>query len=185
MYDEEECIVEWLDESTTSTTEPVTQFTQPSQTVTELMSDQSFITKTYAAKSVIPDRTSSYSNNILRPAPAMSPANSTSSEVSTCARSVRSLPKTAKKRKSNEDPYADTIQTIVDSLKQPIAVKSLDTTVNNHSSNTSDPVDACMAFVGSILKHIKNEVLKLDMMQVLVQTVINASTQDINTTNHT
>lgn len=47
----------------------------------------------------------------------------------------------------------------------------------------SDPVDACMAFIASILKGLKYEILKLEIMHVLVQTVINASTQNLKNRN--
>ncbi|XP_046386397.1 uncharacterized protein LOC124156110 [Ischnura elegans] len=41
------------------------------------------------------------------------------------------------------------------------------------------PVDACMSFLGSILKQFQSEELRLEVMNTLVQTVITARTSDL------
>lgn len=83
--------------------------------------------------------------------------------------------KTSKKSKSqSENAYAEAVEALADSIKQPIIVRDAYT---NNPSNMSDPVDTCMTFVGSILKRFTNEKLKFEVMNELVQTVINASTQ--------
>lgn len=67
-------------------------------------------------------------------------------------------------------------------MRQPIIIKSTDASKKNLSNNMSDPVDTCITFVGSILKRFKIETLKLEVINTLVQTVINAinaSTQDL------
>lgn len=182
---------EWLDGyvkniSDESTTDSISQLTQPTQTVVALTNVQSSNTTPQAAKSMTPNRTFFCSENILRPPLAISPANSTaSSEVSSGVRSGHSLTKTANKRKlNNDDTYSDAINKIVDTLQQPVVIKSPDTAANNLSCNASDLVNACMAFIGSLLKDIKHKVLKLDVMHVLIKTVINASTQDLESTSH-
>lgn len=60
----------------------------------------------------------------------------------------------------------------------------MNASTNNPSNNISDP-DICMIFMGSMLKRFKNETLKLEVMNTLIQTVINANTQDLETTRHT
>ncbi|XP_032689109.1 uncharacterized protein LOC116852656 [Odontomachus brunneus] len=175
--------------SNNSTTDSISQFTESSQTVDALMNVQSSNTIHEAATfPVTPDRTPC-SNNIPRLPQVISPANSiVSSGVCSNVCSSQSLTKTAKKRKSskcNNDTYSDDIKITADTLQQPIVVKPPDIAVNNLSCDTSDPVDACMAFVGSLLKNIKNKVLKLDVMHVLIQTVINASTTDLENINNT
>jgi len=181
--DEEYMEEEWLHIYAKNTSDETTinsQLTQPSQTVVALTNTQSDTTL-YAANSETPRRTSC-SENICTP-PTISPNSTASSGVSSSLHPVYSLTKTAKKRKLNNDnSYSDAIKIIADTLKQPIVVKSdfsQDTAANSLSHNASDPVDACMAFIGSILKSINNKVLKLDTMHILVQTVINASTQDL------
>lgn len=43
----------------------------------------------------------------------------------------------------------------------------------------SDPVDICMAFIGSMLKNFKNKILKFEVMNTLIRTVINATTENL------
>jgi len=169
-HDEEYVEEEWLyihakntsDKSTTNS-----QLTQPSRTV--VASTQSLDTTLHAANSETPHRT-------------CCSASTVSLGVNSSLHSIHSLTKTAKKRKlNNNNTYSDDIK-IIDTLKQPIVIKSgfsQDTAANSLSHNASDPVDACTAFIGSILKSIDNEVLKLNTMNILVQTVINASIQDL------
>lgn len=85
-----------------------------------------------------------------------------------------------KKRKTSQfddlQSYVGAIESIADSLRQPQSIPSA------IESRSLDPVDSCVRFLGSILKEINCEELKLDVMNTLVQTVINAKTNDIQKT---
>lgn len=118
--------------------------------------------------------------NIPRPPLPISPSNSTSSSgVSGRTSCPSPKVKTTKKRKlDSENVYAGAIEALADSIKQPVIVKRTDVSTSN-SLNVSDPVDTCMAFIGSILKRIKNERLQFKVMNRLVEMVINVSTQDV------
>jgi len=90
-------------------------------------------TTLHAANFETPHKTSC-SENICTP-PTISPNSTASSGISSSLHSVHSLTKTAEKRKVNNDnTYSDAIKIIVDTLKQPIVVKSdfsQDTTANS------------------------------------------------------
>lgn len=81
-----------------------------------------------------------------------------------------------KKRKLNkpkdEDVYVKAIESIAESLKIPSP------TPVNVMKDIADPVDACMSFLGSLLKKIQSRDKQLDVMNNLVQTVMNASLTD-------
>ncbi|XP_011858850.1 PREDICTED: uncharacterized protein LOC105556373 [Vollenhovia emeryi] len=182
FMDEEWLEDEYFDNSADkSIAESTTFLTKPSESVTTVNDQFSSISSHTA--SLIPDKTL-LSRNISRPSPSISPANSIiSSSVSTSSNSTHcQLPPvtTTKKRKSNTEDtiYAGAIEALADSLKQPIILKSMD--VSSNSSNTvPDPVDACMVFIGSILKRFKNEIFKFEIMNTLVCTAIEASTKDV------
>lgn len=49
-------------------------------------------------------------------------------------------------------------------------------------NSTTDSIDTCMNFLGSLLKKIQSRDIQLDIMNTLVQTVINASVTDLQVT---
>jgi len=49
----------------------------------------------------------------------------------------------------------------------------------NVVTDSTDPVDTCISFLGSLIKKIQSLDLRLDTMNTLVQTIINASVSDI------
>jgi len=126
-------------------------------------------------------------NNRTRLSPSISPANSiaSSSGINNCTRPSPSISpsptiQTTKKRKlDSETVYVGAIEALAHSIKQPITVQRTDTSINNSANNVLDPVDTCMAFIGSLLKHFKNERLQFQVMNRLVEMVIIASTEDL------
>jgi len=54
----------------------------------------------------------------------------------------------------------------------------LTTSVSN-VTDILDPVHACMSFLGSLIKNVQLPESRLDIMNTLIQTVIKASTIDV------
>lgn len=197
MYDDK-YVEEWLENSSESsfnnTTESTTtQLIEEVETLLNVTNVQSSITKPHTSTAVNSGAKSSGSKNIFHPSPAISSTYSTSSgeRVNSSTYSKHSpyshniTTKSAKRHKLSDDNdilHSDAIEKIAHVLQQPVIIKS-DTVGNYSSCNTScvqpDPVDTCMTFVASILKRMTNEILKYDVMQTVIQTVINASTQDL------
>lgn len=168
---EETYLIEDSTDKSITDKSPTTSFTEPSVT---LVNDQ-FSPNNHTATSDTHDRTS-VSINIPCSFSAISPANSAASSSGSSGIRRLSQINTTKKRKS--DNYAGAIEALADSLKQPIVVNSSNASTNR-SLNDADPVDACMAFIGSVLKRFKNKTFKFEVMNTLVQTVINASTENL------
>lgn len=82
-----------------------------------------------------------------------------------------------KRKCRNEDVYVEAIESIAQSLKTPLSTPVITTPVI--TSNSTDTIDTCMSFIGSLLKKIQSKELQLDVMNTLVQTVINANVTDL------
>lgn len=90
------------------------------------------------------------------PSPSISPAMSSSLRMST-ERPLPSHSNAQKKRKTTSgDPYSEAVQSLADSLRQPIMVAK--------SNSSSDTVDGFLMFLGSMLRNFQNENLRLDVM---------------------
>ncbi|CAL1672924.1 unnamed protein product [Lasius platythorax] len=113
-----------------------------------------------------------------RPRSVSSPVMSSSSSLSNMCNEYNASPSTSaripKKRKAqqNEDAYIGAIESIAQSLK------ASPTSVSNVTDNTN-PVDICMNFLGSLIKNLKLPEIRLDIMNTLIQTVIEASAIDL------
>jgi len=194
---------EWLDEEYRNfanewTNESTSSFIDSSE-VAESVNNQVSPVISSCIPSTIPERTdrtlnriperskTPLSTGIPRPSPSISPANSiaSSSGINNRTRPSSSISpsptiQTTKKRKlDSETVYAGAIEALAHSIKQPITVQRTDTSTNNSANNVLDPVDTCMAFIGSLLKHLKNESLQFQVMNRLVEMVISASTENL------
>ncbi|XP_066589548.1 uncharacterized protein [Prorops nasuta] len=101
-----------------------------------------------------------------------SPTLSVSSEVS-----CRTRKRKKKVIETSEIDYTQALETIAESLKAPVLIKSADTLKSNDSCSV-DPVDSCFQFLGAMLKTFKNIKLKFEVMNKLIQTVMNSKTED-------
>lgn len=82
--------------------------------------------------------------------------------------SNKSSCRSSKKRRQSEDVYVDAINSLAQTLRTP---------TNNPINEDENVVNNCMKFIGSLLKEIQSSQLKLDVMNTLIQTVINAKTE--------
>lgn len=115
--------------------------------------------------------------HVTLPGP-ISPPQSTSS--TTFAPPKLSKSRSKKKFRSNpiDDEYAGAINSLAESMRQPITINSIDS-VRNTSPPSSNSVDTFVVFIGSLLKTITNEDIKLEAMQNIAQTAISAKSKDI------
>ena len=75
------------------------------------------------------------------------------------------------KQKRNDDPgFSVAIQVIAETLKEHPAPQP---------PTDIDPVDACMNFLGSMLKTLNSKILQIDVLNDLVQTVLAAKSKDL------
>lgn len=194
----EESIEEWLDvsfENFEATSESV--LTEPETENASINNLIVPITNSHATTSVTSDKTSSIphsshpispNNSINRSSRPSSPINSATSlsGINNNKHSSLSLSqKSRKKFKSNSaDACSRAIEALANSMNQLIIVKITDTNEPSNN-NMSDPiVDSCVTFMGQLLKHFKNEILKFEVMNTLVQTIMNPKSQDLETTRH-
>lgn len=187
METNEEYVEEWLDASFMENTCKATNESVITKPLEVRVNDELPVTRSHT-NSVTPDRTTNISCSSL-PSPSVSTITTSSLEISNSKRllsSAHQKPRKKSKLNSEDAAYTTALEALANSMKQPIIIKSIDQQDGTYlkdstknSSNILDPVDTCMAFVGSIVKRIKNEILKLDIMNTLVQTVINASTENL------
>lgn len=103
----------------------------------------------------------------------------TSSSTSTSTSGVAgTTPKAEKfrgsrKRRREEDEDSEVLNSIAESLRQPVTVLAPPA-----AQNVMSPVIACTNFLAALLNDFKSESLKLETMGTLVQTVINAKALD-------
>lgn len=121
-------------------------------------------------------RSAAYTANSSISSPRASPIPSTASFSIYSERATPSGRIAKKQKTQSEDIYVDAVQSIAQSLKTP-----LPTSINNVTDN-DEPINTYMKFLGSLLKNFKCPQLKLDIMNTLVQTVINASAVDLKRT---
>jgi len=110
--------------------------------------------------------------------PMMSSSSSSSSLSNMCSQynatsSTYDCIKKKKHKIQNEDTYIEAIESIAQSLKTPL------TTSVNNITDIIDPVDACMSFLGSLIKNLQLPESRLDIMNTLIQIVIKASAIDV------
>ncbi|KYN22462.1 hypothetical protein ALC57_05131, partial [Trachymyrmex cornetzi] len=150
---------------------------------TVLSDNDSFSSITSPQSITISDKILSFIN-ISRPSPSISPANSISG-VSSRLNCSSPLVKLTKKRKANVESgnnYTEAIESLADSLKQPIVYVNSTNSSATSSNTVLDPVvDNCMIFIGSILKSYKNEKFKFEIMNRLVQIVMDGNTRNLET----
>eukprot|EP00102_Acyrthosiphon_pisum_P027287 XP_016664497.1 PREDICTED: uncharacterized protein LOC107885378 [Acyrthosiphon pisum] len=108
----------------------------------------------------------------------ISPPLSTPSTSSSTSNS-NSRPK--KKFRSNpiDDEYASAINHLAESMSQPITINSTDI-IRNTPTPSSESIDTFVVFIGSLLRTIKNEGIKLEAMNSITQTAFDAKSKDIN-----
>lgn len=85
-----------------------------------------------------------------------------------------------KKFRSNpiDDEYASAINHLAESMSQPITINSTDI-IRNTPTPSSDSIDTFVVFIGSLLRTIKNEGIKLEAMNSITQTAFDAKSKDI------
>lgn len=90
--------------------------------------------------------------------------------------SPSSFESTKKRKVTSGNAYAEAVQFLADSLRQPIVVAK--------SDSPSDTVDGFLTFLGSMLRNFQNKELQLDVMNTCIQTCINARTVDLQRSQH-
>ncbi|XP_022162446.1 uncharacterized protein LOC111028208 [Myzus persicae] len=108
----------------------------------------------------------------------ISPPLSTSS-TSASSRNSNDRPK--KKFRSNpiDDVYASAINNLAESMSQPVTINNTDS-IRNTQTPSSDSIDTFVVFIGSLLRTIKNEGIKLEAMYSITQTAFDAKSKDGN-----
>lgn len=64
-------------------------------------------------------------------------------------------------------------------MSQPITINSTDI-IRNTPTSSSDSIDTFVVFIGSLLRTINNEGIKLEAMNSITQTAFDAKSKDIN-----
>ncbi|XP_071653675.1 uncharacterized protein [Temnothorax longispinosus] len=108
----------------------------------------------------------------VRPSLSISPAIPSSSGVSTAC-PPPSHSKAKRRKTTSDDAYAEAVQSLADSIRQPIVTQVAKT------DSPPETVDGFLMFLGSILRNFQNEDLRLDVMNTCLQTCINARTADL------
>lgn len=107
----------------------------------------------------------------------ISPSTSTSSKCGLSSETTKCRSKKMRRLNSVDDEYSGAINLLAESMRQPITISTVGNTGNTTSS--SDPVDGCVTFLGSLLKTFQDEELKLEVMNDLTQVVIKAKSKDL------
>ena len=110
-------------------------------------------------------------NSFITPGP-MSPASSTSSISS----DPQHRPKKRTRQDSEEDDFLKAINNVADALRQPTVVTN---NLNARCSSEDQAVNGFLSFIGSLLQSFHDEELKLQVMNTVTQTVLNAKTLDL------
>ncbi|XP_036150677.1 uncharacterized protein LOC118648473 [Monomorium pharaonis] len=113
--------------------------------------------------------------NINTSSPSTSCSVQSSPNVGNALQSSSTTHNPKKQKIKNGDAYVEAVESIAQSLKMPLTP----VTPVNVATDSTDPVDTCMNFLGSLIKNIRTPDLKLDIMNTLVQTVVNASLTDL------
>lgn len=108
----------------------------------------------------------------------ISPPLSTSS-VSASSRTSSGRSKKKFRSNSIDDEYANAINHLAESMSQPITINSVDN-IKNTSTSSSDSVDTFVVFIGSLLRTITNEDIKLEAMHSINQIAFDAKSKDIS-----
>jgi len=120
---------------------------------------------------------SSSQQHFILPSHISPPLSTSSTSASPRLSNVRSK----KKFRSNpvDDEYANAINHLAESMSHPITINNMDS-IRNTSTPSSDSVDSFVVFIGSLLKTITNEDIKLEAMHSITLTAFNAKSKDIN-----
>lgn len=110
------------------------------------------------------------------------PAHPQTTDIPTPLSSKNNIPRVQGKRKrGNEDAYANAIASVAESLRQPIVIANGNNNNNSHvpTISSEDGISGLLMFLGSIIRSIENEELRLDLINNLVKTVVNCRTLDL------
>lgn len=123
------------------------------------------------------DFAASSSQNFTFPS-HISPPLSTSS-TSASPRNSNDRPKKKLKSNPNDDAYASAINHLAESMSQPVTINNTDT-IRNTQTPSSDSIETFLVFIGSLLRTITNEGIKLEAMYSITQTAFDAKSKDVN-----
>lgn len=152
---------------------------EESQSCSSSLSDNIIVWNTTAMQPVLEEtnlqlRSVPFSNlsNINTSPSRCSGSRSQSSDICNTSQSLPIVRNSKKRKLNSEDVYIKAVESIAESIKMP-------STPVHVKTDSTDPVDTCVSFLRSLLKKIQSRDIQLDVMNTLVQTVVNASTMDL------